>query len=87
MAGKRFILFHQLQSFLNPIPRVAIASSILYFNPAAFFLLQATAVESIDTLPKAKNSKSDWQLVDSVEVVSFRASGLNSPQSTEAEIA
>ena len=87
MAGKRFILFHQLQSFLNPIPRVAIAFSILYFNPAAFFLLQATAVESIDTLPKAKNSKSDWQLVDSVEVVSFRASGLNSPQSTEAEIA
>ncbi len=86
MAGKRFILFHQLQSFLNPIPRVAIAFFILYFNPAAFFLLQATAVESIDTLPKAKNSKPDWQLVNSVEVVSFRASALNSPQSTEAEI-
>ena len=90
MAGKRFILFYQLQSFLNPIPRVAFAFFILYFNPAAFWMLEATAIESIDTLPKAENSKSDWQLVNSVDAVSFHPSApnsQNSSSSTEGQIA
>lgn len=90
MAGKRFILFFHLQSFLNPIPRVAFAFFILYFNPAAEWMLEATATESIDTLPKTEKSKLDWQLVNSVEVVSFRPSAPNSQNSfklTEGEIA
>ena len=63
MAGKRFIFFYQLQSFLNPIPRVSITFLILYLNPLLLWMQQAQAKQSADSLPET-NPKSDWELID-----------------------
>ncbi len=86
MAGKRFILFYQLQSLLKPIPRVSIAFFILYFNPAAFWIQQAKAKESTSSLPEAPDLKSSWELTN-IEVVAFSPSRLSLAKSDQGEAA
>ena len=86
MARERFVFFYQLQSLLNPIPRAAVAFFILYFNPAAFWMLKATAIESAASPLSIHNPKPDWELVND-EVVSFRLPAQNSTKLTVGEIA
>ena len=84
MAGKRFILFYQLQSLLKPIPKVTFSFIILYFNPAAFWVQKATASDSANSLPLAHDPKSDWELTNA-HFGSFRLSRLSSTLGSEDE--